>query len=165
MENPLLYRIIGGFVFLLAVLLLVDGRGRPVTTLERFDRDSVKIYRASGRMGTEPDYWIVSASGRVIPIPDYTSMSLEHGDTFYLARTWLFKKQMRLTYPVGGRWVSASVELFRGTVAGAVICVVAAIVGLINVRRRRLINNQNVSERLLFFTLMGIIVFAMFYLV
>lgn len=164
MENSLLYRVIGGFIVLMGVLLLVDGCGRPVTTLERFDRDSVKIYQASGRMGTEPDYWIVSASGRVIPIPDYTSMSLEHGDTFYLARTWLFKKQMRLTYPVGGRWVSASAELFRGTVTGAVICVMAIAVGAVNLGRRRLIRNQNVSERLLFFTLMGIIVFGMFYL-
>jgi len=156
-------RLIAASTLILTVFLLCDSYVKPRITIEIFASDSVYnrgLYRSVDQ------YFLVSTSGEDI----WTGrpVIMNPGDTFLLKRSRLLHRNLSLDYHdfefSHGRMRHYSLGTFRGTPIMAVICLMIIPLAVCNLGRRQVIKNDNINDRVLFGSLMGIVAAGIFYI-
>ena len=156
-------RLIAVSTFILAIFLLCDSYVKPRVTTEIFAGDSVYnrgLYRSVDQ------YFLVSISGKAIWTGKPVIMNA--GDTFLLKRSRFLHRDLSVDYHdfefSHGRMLHYPLGTWRGTPTMAVVCLIIIPLAICNLGRRQVIKNDNINDRVLFGSLMGIIAAGIFYM-
>lgn len=166
MTDRQFHHLLASILLAISLFLFCDGYIHTTVKTEVCAGDSVWHFAEQrGRYSDDNAYDLVTTSGEAINTGDVVEM--QPGDTFLLRKSWILHKDLSIDYHdfefQHGKLVHRPVSVLVGGTTMAVLCCLFILVALSNLGKSPLIKNENVNERLLFFSLLIALVVGLFY--
>ena len=115
-----------------------------------------------------PSHWtnfIHTKSGKKIREPNTAPFSLESGDTFYIDKSVLFNRTIKLYYRQNGNEYRINSGAMNDRFIGLIVSAFVFQVSVLNISRRRVIKKNNLNERFVFIgtAFVGVLLFFYFF--
>jgi hypothetical protein len=163
MTSSALYRLLALFnIVVLSVLVLDTYVLNQTTHLQIYDHSSSELTRTS----VTRSYWsyfIHAKSGEKYQVPENTNMDLSYNDSFYVNRSYLFRKPLSIIYPVGDDQYILYTGLLNSNLFSHLVAAFILVVSFINLLPITLIKGPNLREKLIFSSTSILVVLVVFY--
>lgn len=108
---------------------------------------------------------IITKSGNTYREPRDTKSSLKYGDTFKVAKSYIFQRPIQLLYTQPNGTIKINCGGLNESYFGLLIAIYIVLVSVINLSKKYIFKNRKISERLIFSAtaLLFLLVFIFFY--